>query len=300
MKLLILPVVLLLMVAGAPPMKVHAAAPAADSQQAYPARGIIREVSPDLRKAVIRHEAIANYMPAMTMAFKVQDTNELKGLAVGDTVTFSLTTTDDTHWIHGVKKVAGPINTPSPATRPISPASRIAELKLGDPLTDCELLSEDGKRVRFSDFRGKALAFTFFFTRCPLPDYCPRMGNNFAKTRELILGRTGTTTNWQFLSISFDPEFDKPEVLAGYANAYRAGNADRWLFAAAPRKALAELAPRLDLMIHRDVDGSISHNLRTVVLDPQGRISRQFDGNEWTAQQLADAMLDTASVRAEP
>jgi len=113
-----------------------------------------------------------------------------------------------------------------------------------------------------------------------------------------MLAKTGAATNWQFLSVSFDPDFDRPEILSAYANAYRAGNADRWRFAAAPTKTLVELAPQLDLMIRRDPDGGISHNLRTVVLDPQGRIARQLDGNDWTPQQLADALLEAASLRA--
>jgi protein SCO1/2 len=166
-------------------------------------------------------------------------------------------------------------------------------------LPDYELIAETGKAIRFSEFHGKAVAFTFIFTRCPLPDYCPRMGNNFAKTRELILATTNAPTNWQFLSISFDPDFDKPAVLSSYANIYRNDNADRWLFAAAPMSSLAQLAPRLDLMVNREASGSISHNLRTVVLDPQGRIHRQFDGNLWTPAQLADAVIEAANVRSE-
>jgi cytochrome oxidase Cu insertion factor (SCO1/SenC/PrrC family) len=38
----------------------------------------------------------------------------------------------------------------------------------------------------------------------------------------------------------------------------------------------------------------VTHNLRTVVLDPQGRIFRQFDGNQWTPQELADAIVCAA------
>ncbi|MEI9864813.1 MAG: SCO family protein [Limisphaerales bacterium] len=145
----------------------------------------------------------------------------------------------------------------------------------------------------FSDFRGRVLAFTFIFTRCPLPDFCPRMNKEFAEARELLSTNSSASTNWQFLSISFDPENDTPDTLTRYAKYYREDNSDRWLFAAAPTNTLAELAPKLDLMVSRDGE-SFSHNLRTVVLDPQGRIARQFDGNQWTPQQLTDAMLEAA------
>ncbi len=264
--------------------------------QVHTTRGLVREIAPDRHKAVIRHEAIPNYMPAMTMELNVRNTNELNGITAGDTVTFRLITTEETHWIDQVRKVASATNQASTAKASATP-SLIAELKPGDLLPDYELTAENGKSIRFSDFRGKALAFTFIFTRCPLPDFCPRMGQNFAKARDLILASSNTTTNWQFLSISFDPDFDKPAVLSGYGNFYRKDNADRWLFAAAPMKTLKELAPRLDLMLNREPGGSISHNLRTVVLDPQGRIHRQFDGNEWTPQQLAESLLEAARAR---
>jgi protein SCO1/2 len=168
-----------------------------------------------------------------------------------------------------------------------------AELKPGDLLPDCELTDENGNRIHLSDFRGRTLAFTFFFSRCPLPDFCPRMSKDFAETRQLLLKTPDAPTNWQFLSISFDPEFDQPSVLTSYADFFRGTNADRWLFAVAPTNTLAELAPRLDLIVMHD-GVNISHNLRTVVLNPQGHIARQFDGNEWTPQELADAILETA------
>jgi protein SCO1/2 len=275
-----------------------AAESAAATNQVHTTRGLVREIAPDHHKAVIRHEAIPGYMPAMTMEFNVRNANELSGIAVGDTITFRLTATEETHWIDQVSKIASTTNRAPESKAQITP-SQIAELKPGDLLPDYELIAETGKAIRFSDFRGKAVAFTFIFTRCPLPDYCPRMGNNFAKTRELILATTSAPTNWQFLSISFDPDFDKPAVLSSYANFYRNDNADRWLFAAAPMSSLAQLAPRLDVMVNREAGGSISHNLRTVVLDPQGRIHRQFDGNLWTPAQLADAVIEAANVRSE-
>jgi protein SCO1/2 len=173
------------------------------------------------------------------------------------------------------------------------------ELKPGDLMPDGELLAENGRHIHFSDFRGRAVAFTFFFTRCPLPNYCPLMNRNFAAAQNLISATPNAPTNWQFLSISFDPGFDTPEILSSYARLYRTGDASRWFFAAASTGVLTNLAPRLDLMIMRE-GTSISHNLRTVVLDPNGFIFRQLDGNEWTSKELADAVLQAARLPAKP
>jgi protein SCO1/2 len=120
------------------------------------------------------------------------------------------------------------------------------------------------------------------------------MSNNFFETRKLILATADAPTNWQFLSISFDPDFDTPEVLSNYGTVYRGGDDDRWLFASASAKTLANLAPSLDLMIMREGGNIMGHGLRTVVLDTQGRISRQLDGNKWTPQELADAVMEAA------
>ena len=104
----------------------------------------------------------------------------------------------------------------------------------------------------------------------------------------------GAPPNWQFLSISFDPKNDTPEVLRAYAKHYRKGNPDRWLHAVASDETLEKIAPLCDLQYLQE-GGSITHNLRTIVLDPKRQIHRVFAGNEWTAKELADAIVDAAT-----
>ncbi len=260
----------------------------------YSARGIVEQIAADRHQAIIKHEAIPGYMMGMTMDFSVKNTNELKAIVPDDEITFKLVVGEKDSWIESVQFVSHHINTTTNKTVNIPAAD--FDLKPGDLLPDGELTSEAGKPIRFSDFRGRVVAFTFFFTRCPLPDFCPRMDRNFSDARQLLLNNPYAPTNWQFLSISFDPSFDTPEILSNYAQLYRNDNAGRWLFAAASTNVLATIAPRLDLIVMHE-GASISHNLRTVVLDPQGRIARQFDGNNWTPQALAEAMLQAATKK---
>jgi protein SCO1 len=257
----------------------------------YDAHGIVRQIAADRRAVTIQHDAIAGYMPAMTMEFPVRNTNELHGISPSDEIIFKLAVRENGDWVEGVRFVAHRIENVTNGVVMIHVPT--AELQPGDILPDYEFTDEHGGRIHISDFRGRVLAFTFFFTRCPLPDYCPRMDKNFAETRRLLLTTPDAPTNWQFLSISFDPEFDQPAVLSAYANYFREGNSDRWLFATASTNTLATLAPQLDLLVVHDGTG-ITHNLRTVVLDAQGRIAHQFDGNQWLPQKLAEAMLATA------
>ena len=181
----------------------------------------------------------------------------------------------------------------------ISSGSAITEAKPGDLLPDYTFTLEDGSEARLSDFRGKAVAFTFFYSRCPLPDYCPRMNTDFRETRDLLSADPKAPKNWQLLSISFDPENDTSEVLGNYAAAYRGANTNGWLFAAATTNMLADVALRFTLLVMYQ-DNSITHNLRTIVLDPQGRVYKQFNGNLWTPQQLADAVEQAARLMPKP
>jgi len=257
--------------------------------RSYPASGVIEHISPDRHVVTIHHRAIPGYMMEMTMDFPVRDEHQLDGLVPGDRIDFTLMVTKDDSWIASVQRTG---HADLPATNSLAQSSPPG-LKPGDPLPDADFVAEDGRHVRLSDFRGKVVVFTFFFTRCPLPNYCPLMNRNFAQTRDLLLSQVDAPKNWQFLSISFDPGFDTPQTLSSYADFYRNHNADRWLFVAATPETLAQFAAPLGLIVMRQ-DNNISHNLRTVVVDPQGRIFRQFNDNLWTPEQLAQTVRDAA------
>ena len=262
------------------------------TNQTYAVRGVVQAIGSDLHHATIKHEKISGYMDAMTMDFSVKNTNELDQLSPGDGITFTLVVSGDDDWIENLQRTGQTGAVAATGWSVVEP-----ELETGDPLPDAEFTSEIGRPIRFTDFRGRAVAFTFFFTSCPLPEYCPRMNRNFSEARKILLADPQAPANWQLLSISFDSAFDSPQILQGYAGFYRGPNADRWLFAVASTNTLRALAPKLDFRFWRD-QGALSHNLRTVVVDGAGKIFKQFDGNDWTPQQLADAIQAAAKTNA--
>jgi protein SCO1/2 len=262
--------------------------------RSFSTRGVVRAFPPDGKSLLVRHEDIPGYMPRMTMEFDVRNTNELHGLQIGDTIAFQVVATEEESWIEHIHR-ASTNDVPQAGVAEPAAASILhaSELKPGQLLPDAELLAEDGRTIKLSGFEGQALAFTFIFTRCPLPNFCPRMNQNFYRAREILLREKGIT-NWHFLSISFDPDFDKPGVLSRYAWSYRGENSNRWLFASAATKVIAGMSPLIDFRFANE-GGSFQHNLRTVVLDPQRRIFKHFQGNSWTASELAQAMKEAAA-----
>jgi protein SCO1/2 len=261
--------------------------------RSFSARGVIREIPVGGQTVTVRHEEIPGFMPKMTMEFNVRDSNELSGFKGGETITFDVKANEEESWIENIQRSRLDEGTAAPPPDPASSSLlHVAKMKPGDLLPDAEFLAEDGRTIKLSDFQGRALAFTFIFTRCPLPDFCPRMNQHFSRARELLLKRSDPI-NWQFLSISFDPDFDQPGVLTRYAYSYRGENAERWLFAAAPSKVMASMSAQLDFRFANE-GGSFVHNLRTVVLDPQRRVFRQFEGNRWKAEELVEALIKAA------
>ena len=270
-------------------------APTNTVEKVYLTRGLIRQIAPDLKTAIIRHEEIPGYMPKMTMQLNIGDTNELKNIKAGDEITFKLVANDDTHWIRDLVRVDQTIEVSADDLKVFESRPGAMPEPAAQVFPDFEFLSEHGKPVKLSDYEGKALAFTFIFTRCPLPDYCPRMGRRFYEARKILRASPSGPTNWNFLSISFDPENDTPEVLGNYGNFNRRSDSDRWLFAVGSLETINRIAPLCDLQLMKE-GNSITHNLRTLVLTPNRTIHRVFAGNSWSAADLANAITSAAKI----
>ena len=251
--------------------------------QTFTATGVVKELKADGRTAVVAHEAIADYMDAMTMPFKVKEPRELAGLRTGDKIRFCLKVTDTESWIDGITKTG---QIPSEGTKPASvPAPEAQAAKPRHPLLDYAFTNELGQAVRLSDFRGQALVITFFFTRCPIPDYCPRLSKNFEEASEKLSALPGSPTNWHFLSVTFDPEFDTPPVLKAYGERYQY-DPRHWNFVTGPKEKISELASGSDVKFEQ-ASGSINHNFRTLIIDAAGHVQMVFP----TGGNLSDAIV---------
>ena len=263
----------------------------APARQVFTVKGVVKELEADGKTAVIRHEAIPGYMQAMTMPFEVRDTNLLRGLQVGDAISFELAVTPTEGWIEAVTKLSSAA--PEPAPAPAVHVSRALEpLGEGDKLPDYHFTNELGEAVSLSQFKGQVLAFTFFFTSCPFPEYCPRMTSQFGEAEKQLEKMTNAPAQWHLLSISFDPEHDTPRRLATYA---LAADYDKshWNFLTGDENQISGLAEQMGENYWHE-GASIGHNLRTVVVDPSGRIRHIIGGSKWTVEELVQDIVESS------
>ena len=263
-----------------------AAAPNAKPSRIFQVRGVVKEIPKTGNQLRIAHEAISNYMPAMTMPFSVKDRTELAEIQVGDIVSFALHVAETESWIDQIQTIQ---NSPDPEQPPpaFRPAREVQPLQIGDSLPNHPFINQENQAVRLGDFKGNVLVFTFIFTRCPLPEFCPRMSQRFKAACESLQNDPQAPDNFRFLSISFDPVFDTPKILKNYAQTFSA-NLEKWSFLTGKIADIDDIAGQFGLHFIRSQQliDSWDHNLRTVLVDPQGIIRQIYIGNAWTSETL--------------
>ena len=262
--------------------------------QSYAVAGVVRELKPDGRTVVIRHEEIPGYMEAMTMPFRVRDTNELSGLAPGDVLSFRLQVTDDASWIDQIKRTGKSV-----VVEPLKPAAASAvstNMPGGfawENIPEFALTNEFGQPVRLRDFKGRAVAMTFFFTSCPLPEYCPRLSKNFQGALAKLKATPGGPTNFHFLSVSFDPR-DTPGVLRTYGRAY-GYDSNRWSFITGNMEHIQELARGFGVNAKLE-GGTYDHGFSTAIFDATGKLQNMWPiGGNLTEQIVGDLVKGAAA-----
>jgi protein SCO1/2 len=259
----------------------------------FMAEGVVEEINADGRTVTIRHGAVSNYMDAMTMPFKVKEQKELADVRAGDEITFQLHVTETESWIDQITKI-GTVSLVK-NIRPADPQSaQLQAAPVKNPLLDYKFTNELGQAVSLNDFRGQALAVTFFYTRCPLPEFCPRLSKNFQEASQKLEAMTNAPANWHFLSISFDTEFDTPEMLKAYGESYQY-NPAHWSFLTGPLEKIAELARESGVTYESD-NGSINHNFRTLIVDASGHLQMVFPTGGDLSDQIVAEIIKAAAV----
>jgi protein SCO1/2 len=229
-------------------------------------------------------------MPAMTMPYEVQDAKALDSLAPGDLINATLVVFSNGAHLANIKRVGeAPLEKP-PAEVPNPTASSGFELlKPGEAVPDGPFLDQDGKKRRFSDFKGSPVAMTFIYTRCPLPTFCPLMDRHFAALQK-SLKEDAALKGVKLVTVSFDPVTDTPAVLKAHAKTLGA-DFSRWTFLTGDRDEVDQFASRFGVSISRAMNDQrdITHNLRTAIVAADGTLAKVYTGNEWSPDQvLAD------------
>ena len=260
----------------------------------YDLKGQILTVKPETKEILVKHEDIKGFMPAMTMPYTVTDDSELKGVAAGDLISATLVVEVNRAYLQHIRKT-GSAPLPDDARTTIPAAAGVHILQAGDMVPDTPLIDQDGLPISLKDFRRSALAVSFIYTRCPLPQFCPLIDRRYGEVQKLAANEAALAGRIKLISISFDPAFDRAEVLRAHAGKVGA-DARVWRFATAEAPTVDRLAAEFGINVIREKDGTITHNLRTAVIDPAGRVISIVDNNSWTAEELTASLKNAVAA----
>jgi protein SCO1/2 len=256
------------------------------------AQGIVTGLDTTKRSLVVSCDAIPGFMDAMEMSFTVRDAKMLKTIRLGMTLRFTMV--EENHVLYadhlqvgtaedfGAEPMqAGGLTALETA---VVPATKANIVQPGQLVPDFELTDQTGKAIHLSGLRGKVVVLTFGYSRCPFPQYCWRLSNNLAAVEKRFQARAGR--DLVLITIAIDPEHDQGTVLSDYAASFRADPID-WHFLTGPLPVVKQVAGMFGMNFWRS-EGLLTHSLHTAVLDRNGNLVANIEGNQFTPQQLGD------------
>jgi protein SCO1 len=248
----------------------------------FPLTGEIVAIKPDRTEVTVKHDNVVGFMEAMTMPFPVKEPALLQQLAPGDLIKATLVITDEESFLTAITRTGSA----PPGTR-AAVKTAVPDLAPGEAVPDIVLVADDGRETTLASRRGSFVLVTFIYTRCPLPDYCPRMDAYFKVVQDAVTRSPRLKNQVRLLSISFDPDFDTPARLQAHAR-QRGADPAVWQFATAPSERVAAFGARVGLEVIREgVDGSnITHNLRTALVGRDGTLVKTYNGNGWSPDEV--------------
>ena len=249
----------------------------------YELQGRVVAVDPALHQLTVAHQDVAGLMKGMTMPFTVgsDSTWVFKAIGPGDEIHATLVLGDHAE----LQDIS--FTKASPSAGDGTSAAHIPQP--GESVPNVTLVNQNGKAIRLAEFRGKPLLLTFIYTRCPFPDYCLRMSNNFREVLEQLQKDPQAFAAAQMLSISIDPEHDNPAALRAYGDQYVKGTDPKfqhWEFVSGSPEQVRKAADFFGLAYNR-TEGQIVHNLSTVLIGKDGKVLKVYSGNSWKPDDVA-------------
>jgi protein SCO1/2 len=258
----------------------------------HPVTGIVLRVDRAHGTFEASCQEIPGYMAAMAMPFTVRDAATIAGLQPGADIDFTLVVEKNRSYAEGVR-----IHRYEPMEQEALRAHRLQllqeaqdpalaanALKPGQAVLPFTLTDQTGARVSLAQFAGKVVAITFIYTSCPLPDYCVRLSNNFGRVNQRFAAGMGR--DLILLTITFDPAHDDPATLAQYAARWKA-DPHSWHFLTGTLSEVKAVCRMFGLDYWREGIW-FAHALHTLVVDRQGKLAANFEGNDFTPEQLGD------------
>lgn len=275
------------------------------ANRTYQASGLVLNVDASRHILTISEDDIPGFMDPMVMSYPFQTADLPQNLQPGTKIDFTLKVGKESSSISNlrIRKFESAARDPVQVqtlslleSAMNGDAGKGSALAIGQPVPDFTLTDQHSQPVTLSAFRGKLVGLTFIYTRCPLPDYCLRLSNNFGQLQKRFAQQLGR--DLILLSITFDPQHDRPDVLRQYAAIWKA-DPNQWHFLTGSLDDIKRISSLFGMNFWPD-EGLLTHSLHTVLINRQGKLAANIEGNQFTAGQLGDLVETLLSGPPQP
>jgi protein SCO1/2 len=267
-------------------------------------QGVLLKADPASRTIEVSCDAIPGYMDAMVMTFAVRNTEVLKNLQPGGTVRFAMMEEGNEEFADHLEaiKVQNYEAEPTEASRltylhrALDHTAAQKMIPIGGLVPNFTLTDQSNRSTQLDDFKGMVVVLSFAYSRCPNPNYCFRLSNNLAQVNRRFHSLTGHSLI--LLTIVIEPDHDQGQALAHYADTWKA-DWSAWRFLTGPLADIHAIAERFGMDFWNN-EGYLTHSFHTVVIDRDGRLAANLEGNQFTADQLSDLVGTVLDRPASP
>ena len=251
------------------------------SKKEYSVVGVVLDKFPERNELSIHHDEIPNFMMAMTMNFKLAKHLNVNSFEIGDSVHFKLFI-EKNNIYSDYFQIIDNVEIREPEEDDwFSDDEEYSSIRIGEQFTDVTFTDYNNKEVKLSDFNNEFTFITFIFTRCPIPNMCPAL----IYKQKYIADKFQDHGNVNVLTISFDYLYDTPAILKEKFSTLNSSN-DNWHFLSSSNHIndLYMLTKQSSFAFWGVEKNDIGHNMRTILIGPDLKFLKYYDGNEWSVK----------------
>jgi len=260
------------------------------SKKEYNVIGVILDKFPNRNELSIHHDEIPNFMMAMTMNFKLADHLKTSQFEIGDSVHFKLFIEENNIYSDYFRIIDNvDVNQVNNGDDWMMDDDEYSPIRIGDNFTDVTFTNYNNNQVKLSDYNNEFMFITFIFTRCPIPNMCPAL----IYKQKYIAEKFEGYDDFNVLTISFDHLYDTPEILKEKFETLKAKN-DNWMFLSSCNHIndLYLLTKQSSFAFWGVEKNDIGHNMRTILIGPDLKFLKYYDGNEWSVKDAYNDIKD--------
>lgn len=155
------------------------------------------------------------------------------------------------------------------------------------PAPDFELIAQNGNKFSIKDVRGKIVAVSFTYTSCI--DTCPLLTAKMVSVQKKLGSKFGSEV--YFVTVSMDPDVDRPDVLKAYAKALGC-DLGGWAFVTGTEDEIQQVARDYGIFRKKREDGEVDHTLLTSIIDHTGTVRVQYMGMRFDPEEFLHDLTD--------